>query len=435
MVTESLRNVVIVGGLRTPLAKSDTTLKDLDAVELGRLVVTELMDVYDLTGSEVDAVVLGNIAQPAYAPNVSRVVALRAGLDRRIPAHTVNRNCASGMEAILHAARLVALGEAKLVVAGGVESMTQIPLLYPESYRRIVFGAQRARSWGQRLRVLSKLRPKHWKPIVGLECGLTDPVAELNMGETAEVLAKEFGISREEQDAFALKSHQNAVAAQRTGRYDQEIMPVFVPPRYQESMRLDNGPRENQSLEALAKLRPIFDRRFGTVTAGNACPITDGAAAVLVADAGYARAQGWDIQGRIVSHATRGIEPERMGLGPVVATAAALDHAGMSMSDLELVEINEAFAAQVLACETAFASRKFADRYLGRDRAVGQLPMNLLNVNGGAIALGHPVGVSGTRLVLTLLTELRRRSLGRGLASLCVGGGQGAAMILENANA
>jgi len=435
MVTETLRNVVIVGGLRTPFAKSDTTLKDLDATELGRLVVTELMDVYDLRGPEVDAVVLGNIAQPANAPNVSRVVALQAGLDRTVPAHTVNRNCASGMEAILQAARLVALGEAKLVVAGGVESMSQIPLFYPESYRRILFGAQRTRSLGARLSVLSQIRPKHFKPIIGLECGLTDPVAELNMGETAEVLAKEFSISRDEQDAFALRSHQNAVAAQRTGRFDQEVMPVFVPPRYRDAMRLDNGPRENQSLEALAKLRTIFDRRFGSVTAGNACPITDGAAAVLVADAGYARAQGWDVLGRIVSHAARGIEPERMGLGPVLATSAALDHAGMALSDLELVEINEAFAAQVLSCEKAFASNRFAERYLGRDRAVGQLPMNLLNVNGGAIALGHPVGVSGTRLVLTLLTELRRRSLGRGLASLCVGGGQGAAMILENASA
>jgi acetyl-CoA acetyltransferase family protein len=428
---ERFRNVVIVGGLRTPFAKADTALRDLDAVELGRLVVTELLNLYDLRGDEIDALIMGNIAQPANAPNVARVIALRAGLHRSTPAHTVNRNCASGLESVIDAARHIALGEARLMIAGGTESMSQIPLFYPEAYRRILFGAQRARSVRQKVTTLSGVRPEHFKPIVGLECGLTDPVAELNMGETAEVLAKEFGLDRETQDSFALRSHRRAVEAQHAGRLDEETISVYVPDRYETALRLDNGPRENQSLEALAKLRPIFDRTFGTVTAGNACPITDGAAALLLADAEVARERGWHVLGRIRAHGVRGIEPERMGLGPVLATDQALERAHMTIGDIDLVELNEAFAAQVLACEQAFSSPTFAAEYLGRARPVGTLEMDRLNVNGGAIALGHPVAVSGTRLILTLLLELRRRGLGTGLATLCVGGGQGAAVVLE----
>ncbi len=429
------RNVVIVGGLRTPFAKSDTELKDLTAVDLGRIVISELLDVYEIDGPEVDAVIFGNIGSPAEAPNIARVVALLAGLPKEVRAHTVNENCASGIESVLDAARLIALGEARLVIAGATESMTQIPLMYPESYRRIMFSAQKAKTAVQRLQVFSQIRLKHFKPIIALMRGLTDPVADLNMGQTAEVLAKEFGITRDDQDAFALASHQKAVAAQRSGRFDQEITPIYVPPRYKEALRLDTGPRENQSLEALAKMRAVFDRAYGSVTVGNACPITDGAVSVLLAEEGYARAQGWEILGRIRAHGTRGIEPERMGLGPVVSTAKALARAGMSMTDLDLVEINEAFAAQVLACEKAFSSERFAKNYLGRTSPVGELQMGRLNVNGGAIALGHPVAASGSRLILTLLLELKRRGLGIGLASLCVGGGQGAAVILERAEA
>ncbi len=435
MENSHYRNVAIVGGLRTPFAKADTDLKDLTAVDLGRTVVSELLEVYEIDGPEVDALIFGNIAGPADAPNIARVIALLAGLPREVRAHTVNENCASGIEAVLDAARLVALGEARLVIAGATESMSQIPLQYPEEYRRILFNAQRAKTVGQRLSVLARTRLRHFKPIVALEKGLTDPIAELNMGQTAELLAKEYGITRDAQDAFALGSHQRAVAAQRSGRFDQEITPIYISPAYKEALRLDTGPRENQSMEALAKLRPVFDRAFGTVTVGNACPITDGAAAVLVADEALARAKGWEVLGRIRAHGTRGIEPERMGLGPVVSTAVALERAGMSMNDLELVEINEAFAAQVLACEKAFSSIRFAEAYLGRGAPVGELPMGRLNVNGGAIALGHPVAASGTRLVLTLLLELKRRGLGVGLATLCVGGGLGAAVILERAEA
>jgi acetyl-CoA C-acetyltransferase/acetyl-CoA acyltransferase len=427
----SFRDVVIVGGLRTAFAKSDTVLGTFTAVDLGRYVVAEVMERFDLKGPEVDSVVVGNIAQPIDAPNVARVIALRAGLPRETPAHTVNRNCGSGMEAVMDAARLIATGEARVVIAGGVESMSQIPLCYPESYRRILFRSQRAKGLGKRVAALSAVRPRHFRPIVALERGLTDPVAELNMGQTAEVLAKEFGIGRPEQDEFALRSHQRAVRAQQSGRFDVEIASIFVPPRFSTVIKRDNGPRENQSIEALGKLRPLFDREFGTVTAGNACPITDGAAALVLADRATADARGWKPMGRIRSHAVRGIEPERMGLGPVLAGDAALQRAGMRLSDLDLLEINEAFAAQVLACEKAFASPAFAETYLGRSTPTGTLPMDRLNVNGGAIALGHPVGVSGARLVLTLLHEMQARNVGTGLAALCIGGGQGSAMIVE----
>jgi len=425
------RDVVIVGGLRTPFTKADTSLSAFSAVELGRFVVSEVMERFDLDGPEVDAVVMGNIAQPADAPNIARVIALRSGLPRETPAHTVNRNCASGMEAVMDAARLIATGEAHVVIAGGVESMSQIPLFYPESYRRILFRAQRAKSLGRRIVALSAVRPRHFRPIVGLERGLTDPVAELNMGQTAEVLAKEFGIGRPEQDEFALRSHQRAAKAQQSGRFDREIVSIYVPPKFSQVIKRDNGPRENQSIEALGRLRPLFDADFGTVTAGNACPITDGAAALLLADRATVLARRWTPLGKIRSYAVRGIEPQRMGLGPVVATDVALRRAGMALSDLGVIEINEAFAAQVLACEKAFGSTHFAHSHLGRAEPTGALPMDRVNVNGGAIALGHPVGVSGARLVLTALWEMRERNVETGLATLCVGGGQGASLIME----
>jgi len=267
-------------------------------------------------------------------------------------------------------------------------------------------------------------------PRIALAEGLTDLVCGLNMGQTAEVLAREFRIPREQQDAYALQSHQRAVAARE--RLREEIVPVFTAPKY-EAVRDDVGPREGQTIEALAKLRPYFDRRNGTVTVGNACQVTDGAVALLIGD--EATAQAWPSAplGRIRSFAFAGLAPSRMGLGPVFAAAKALERAGLALADVDLFEINEAFAAQVLACLAAAKSDAFARDELGRDRALGEFPIDRLNVNGGAIALGHPVGASGARLLLTLLHEMRRRGVRRGLASLCVGGGQGAAFVLERA--
>lgn len=423
--------VVITHGLRTPFAKVGSALRNVSAVELGRQAVVELVARADIDPEQIDEVIIGCAGNPIDAANVGRVIALRANLPRGLPAVTVQRNCGSGMEAITSAAERIRAGRAKIIVAGGVESMSNYPLLYSAAARRAFERLHRARGGAQRLAALMQFRPRHFTPEIALLTGLTDPVCGLNMGETAEVLAKECGIGRDEQDAFALRSHQLAVAAEEAGRFDQERVPVFMPPRYDTTVRADVGPRPTQSLEALAKLRPAFDRRYGTVTAGNSCMVTDGAAVTLVMDSATCRDLGYERLGRIGGYAWAGLAPRRMGLGPCYATPRALDDAGLGLQQVDLVELNEAFAAQVLACLLCLRSGSFAREQLGRSSAVGDIPLEKLNVNGGAIALGHPVGTTGARLVITLLHELRRREAQYGLATMCIGGGQGGAMVLE----
>jgi len=416
--------VYILGGARTPYSKMGTELARVSAVELGRAAGVEALARSGVAPEDVDQVIFGNIATPVDAANVARVIALRAGVPPERPAHSVSRNCASGIESVVQAARLIQTGEARVVLAGGVESMSQIPFLYREPAKAALAAVGTSRSSGQRLRSFLRIPfGQLLNPVVGLREGLTDPVCGLNMGETAEVLAREFGITRAEQDAFALRSHQRATEAERAGRLREEIVPVPIPPDYERLATRDNGVRESQTLEALAKLRPVFDRRYGTVTAGNASQITDGAAALVVAGSDYVDAHGLKPLGRIAGWGVAGLEPERMGLGPSRSTPQALKRAGVSMKEIDLVEMNEAFAVQVLANLRAFAE----------DPALGEIDPERLNVNGGAIALGHPVGSSGTRLILTLLLEMRRRGSHHGLATLCVGGGQGASAILEAA--
>jgi acetyl-CoA C-acetyltransferase/acetyl-CoA acyltransferase len=316
------------------------------------------------------------------------------------------------------------------VIAGGTESMSEYPLLWSAGLTRAFAGWQRAKTLPAKMSALAAVRPGDFAPRVAIAEGLTDPVCGLNMGETAETLAKEYRISREAQDEFALLSHQRAVAATDLGRLAEEIVPVYVPPRYT-PLTEDFGPRRNQTMEALAKLKPYFDRRHGTVTVGNSCPVTDGAAALLVMEESRARAEGYRPLGRIRSFAFAGCDPARMGLGPAYATPLALDRAGLRLSDIDLIELNEAFAAQVIANEIVFASAQFAADELGRSEAIGGIDRSRMNVNGGAIALGHPIAATGARLVLTLGQELRRRGNRFGMAALCVGGGQGQAMVLE----
>jgi len=305
--------------------------------------------------------------------------------------------------------------------------------MFNDRMTRLFMQLARARSVGQRARALASFRPSFLRPVIALKLGLTDPVCELNMGETAEILAREFHVSREAQDEFALLSHQRAVAAAASGRLGEEIVPTVVPPAYSAVQTDDDGPRAEQSMQALSKLRPYFDRTAGTVTVGNACPVTDGGVALLLMSARRAKALGLEPLGYLGGWAYAGLDGRRMGLGPAFATARLLERTGLTMDDFDLVELNEAFAAQVIANERAFASDDFARRELGRDRALGELDRDRMNVNGGAIALGHPVGATGARLILTLLRSLRRRGAARGLATLCVGGGQGAALALENA--
>ena len=426
-----MRDVVIVDGLRTPYVKAGTLFKHLPAQELGRIVVSELLQRTALDANLIDEVVIGNIAQPPEATNIARVIALKSGVPRHVPAFTVARNCASGMEAIANAHLKIASGMAEVMVAGGVESMSNIPILYPQEYADVLAGAVRAKSVGEKIGAFAQVRPRHFKPVIGLAVGLTDPICDLNMGETAEVLAKEFGISREQQDQFALMSHQRATTATDLGKLREEIVPVFPPPKYNTVVDEDNGIRKNQSLEALQKLKAIFDRVYGTVTPGNSSQLTDGAAAVLMMSAAKARELGYEPLGYVRSYAFAGLDPARMGLGPALATPKALKLAGVGFKDIQLLEINEAFAAQVIANEFVFRDAALAQKWLGREEPIGEINRELLNVNGGAIALGHPVGSSGTRLVLTLLKEMKRRHLNLGLAALCIGGGQGGAMVVE----
>ncbi len=427
------RDVVVVGGVRTPFVRAGTVFRRVSAVELGRVAVREAVERTEVDPEAIDEVVAGNIATPVDAANIARVIALEAKLPRSVPAFTVGRNCASGLESIVEAAYRIRAGDADLIVAAAVESMSRIPLLFDDEAQDLWTDLARARGPAARLGILARFRPRHFKPRVGLELGLTDPVSGLNMGETAEVLARDFRIPREEQDAFALRSHQRAAVAWEQEKMREEVVAVPVPPGYDTIADRDNGIRENQTLEALGRLRPVFDRRYGTVTAGNASQITDGAAALVLASAARARALGLPVLGCVRSWAFAGCDPSRMGLGPVFATPIALRRAGLLTLDrMDLVEINEAFAVQVLACFRAFGSRKFCEEHLAQG-PVGELDLERVNVNGGAIALGHPVGASGGRLVLTLLNEMRRRNASLGLVTLCVGGGQGGAMVLERA--
>lgn len=422
--------LVIVDGVRTPFCKMGSELAHLGADELGRVAVNALLTRTGLDPHLVDEVIFGCVGQPAEAANVARVIALRAGIPEHVPAFTVHRNCASGCEAITQAQQKLHAGRGSIFIVGGAESMSQVPLYFSYAAAQKFAGLSRAKSLGQRLRALAAFRPADFKPRVGLQLGLTDPVCGLNMGETAELLAGDFGLTREEQDSFALGSHQRAVAAK--DKLAEEICPVFPSGKSRAgTITQDNGPRAQQSLEALAKLKPVFDRKTGSVTAGNASQITDGAVALLVMGESRAAALGFKPLGALTGYAYAGCDPTRMGLGPVFAIAEAEKQLGLTLADADLIEVNEAFAAQVLAVLKAAESPKFCRKMLGREQPLGEISRAKLNVNGGAIALGHPVGSTGARLVLTTLKELHRRQARRALVTLCVGGGQGAALWLE----
>jgi acetyl-CoA acetyltransferase family protein len=412
-----MKKIAIVEGVRTPFIKAWSLFDGLSAQKLGALAVTELLQRTSFDPEKVDEVILGCVGNPIDAANVARVVSLQAGIPKSKKAYTLSRNCASGLEALCASAEKIWAGQDSVVITGGVESMSNAPLVFSKEAQGAFMRLGRAKTFSQKLGAMLGFRPKHFAPTAAVQLGLTDPVCGLNMGQTAEVLAKKFGISRERQDAFALESHKRVIASRAKLR--EEIMPVILPPKFEQTVHDDNGVREGLTPEQLAKLKPVFDRRSGTVTAGNSSQLTDGACALLVMEEERAKAEGRNILGTIHSYDTIGLEPAEMGLGPAYVIERLLKKTGFSLKDIELFEINEAFAAQVLACNEVMA------------KSVGAIDLSKLNVNGGAIALGHPVGVSGARLVLTLLKEMKRRGLRRGLVSMCVGGGQGAAMILE----
>jgi acetyl-CoA acetyltransferase family protein len=421
--------VAIIAGARTPLAKAGTALREVHVAELAQRAMQEALYRANWPAEKLDEVILGNVIMPADATNLARVAALYTGAPHRVPGLTMQRNCASGMEAVAEAASRIRHGSGQAILAGGAESMSTLPLLLPSETMEPMSRLSKARSVWQKASAVATLRPRHFKPVAALELGLTDPTCNMIMGKTAEVLAHEFGISRKEQDEFALRSHQRATDAETAGRFNDERVPFFAGKKY-EPVTQDVGPRANQTMESLGALKPIFDRRDGTVTVGNSCQITDGAAAMLVTDAALAKSEGLPVLGYIRAYAYAGLDPARMGLGPVYAIDQLLRQTCLKLSDIGLLEINEAFAAQVLACMKAMASDEFCRDHLGHG-AIGEVDQDKMNVNGGAIALGHPVGATGARIVLTLLHEMRRRNVELGIAALCVGGGQGAAILLE----
>lgn len=434
-----MRDVVIVDGVRTPFVKAGAEFAKIRAHELGRAALRELLERLEIADGhgakarvKVDEVCIGNVGSPEDAANISRVIAMQAGLHKSIPAYTVHRNCASGMEAILQGWLKIASGQADVMMVGGVESMSGMPLIYRPEAVNFFAGMMKAKSPGQRLAQFLKLPlGKMLNPIVAIQEGLTDPFCGLNMGQTADLLAKEFRITREEQDKFALESHRKAVAAQESGKLAEEIVPVGVPTNYKSIVKQDIGPRKGQTLEQLAKLRPYFDKVNGTVTVGNACPITDGATMLALMSEEKARAAGYKILGKIRSVAFTGHEPERMGLGPAYSSHVALQKSGLGFNQIDVWEVNEAFAAQVISVQKALASKEWCQEKLGTTGAVGEIDPAKLNPNGGAIALGHPVGSSGARIVLTALKELKRSGKQFGLSTLCIGGGQGGACVVE----
>ena len=421
--------VAIIASARTPLTRSGAALRAMRVPDLARAVMQETLHRAGWSGGRLDEVYLGNVCMPADAANPARVASIQAGIPQHVPALTVQRNCASGLEAIFQGASRIFSGQARFILTAGAESMSNIPLLFPRETSGPMAQMAKAKTLTQKLAVATKMRPRHFVPISALLQGLTDPLCNMIMGKTAEVLSHEFSITRDQQDAFALQSHQRAAQAISAGQFDGQITPIYTGQRF-EPVTQDIGPRQDQTFDALAKLRPIFDRRDGSVTVGNSCQITDGAACILLVDGSVAGAEGLEPLGYIRACATAALEPQRMGLGPVYAIDRVLQMTGLSLDDIGLFEINEAFAAQVLACRKAIASDRFCQLNLGHD-SCGDIDDERLNVSGGAIALGHPVGATGARIVLQLLDDMQRRNVQFGIASLCVAGGQGAAILVE----
>ncbi|MBW3533831.1 MAG: acetyl-CoA C-acyltransferase FadI [Gemmatimonadetes bacterium] len=423
-----MSKAVIVAGVRTPFAKAGSAFRELSAADLGKLAVRELVDRAGIGGDEVDHLVYGTVVHDPHAPNIAREVGL-ATLPPTVPATTVSRACATSNQAITDAANLIAVGNADVVVAGGAESLSHIPIMVSDRLSDTLVRAAKARSLGQRLRTLARTRPVD---IIPKQPRIAEPTTGETMGESAERMAKENGISREEQDRWALRSHTLAAEGTADGRLTAEMLPVYLPPDYEEVVESDNGIRTDTSLEKLASLKPVFDSRHGSVTAGNASPLTDGASAVLVMSEERARADGRTILGRLRSYAYAALDPSLQLLqGPVYAIPVALERAGVGMKDIGLMEMHEAFAAQVLSNLQWLDSARIAEEELGLVRPVGHPPEERINVMGGSVAIGHPFAATGCRVVTTLLNEMARRDVELGLATVCAAGGLGVAMVLE----
>ena len=420
--------VVIVEGRRTPFVRSGEDLVDTSVDVLATSCTRELLDVTGFPVDDIDELILGCCAQPPDRANPARVVSLHSGLPVPIPAYTVARNCASGMQSVVDAMLRIQSNEKTAILAGGAESMSRIPLLYPLSLGFKIASINKARSLKEKLAGFSSFRWSDLKPRIGLLEGLKDPFSGEMMGDTAERLAREWNISREDQDRYAMDSHRKAVSSR--GAFSREISPFAIPPHLDEMLTEDIGPRDNTDFVKMSRMKPYFDKKMGTVTVANSCGITDGAAMLLMMRESRAVAEGYQPLARMLGARFMGCDPLRMGLGPVHAMAAVLNDAGLSLKDISVVELNEAFAAQVLACQQALESPSYS-KMAGFKAVPGSIPEDRLNPHGGAISLGHPVGASGTRIVLTLARQLHESGGGHGIATRCVGGGQGGAVLLE----
>jgi acetyl-CoA acyltransferase len=422
------RRVAVVAGVRTPFTRAGTAFKNISAIDLGKLCVAELIQRTSLSGKEVQALIFGTVIPSVIAPNIAREVSLMPLLPKGVQAFSVSRACASANQAITDAADQIAIGHVDVAIAGGAESLSNVPILHSAAFSEILVQASKARTLPGRLRTLARIRPRDLVPVTP---AIAEPSTGETMGQSAEKMAKLNGIPREEQDQFALRSHRLAAAATADGRLIAEMMPVYVPPKFDSVVTSDNGIRSDTSYEQLSQLKPVFDKRYGSVTAGNSSPLTDGGACVLMMSEEKARSLGYTPLGFIRSYAYAALDPgEQLLQAPVLAAPLALERAGLRLTDMDLVEMHEAFAAQVLSNLVGFESRYWAER-AGFSEPVGTMDQSRLNVMGGSIAIGHPFGATGSRITVSLLNELRRRGGQFGLMTVCAAGGMGFAMVVE----
>jgi len=423
------RRVAIVAGLRTPFVKSGTTFKDLTSIELGRQVVAELLMRTELPAREVGQVVFGTVVPSVQAPNIAREVALLTPLPRSVECYSVTRACATSLQAMTSAADSVALGEHDVIVAGGAECLSDVPITYSRPVAQAVVLASRGKTLVEKLRAFSDVSAKDLLPVPP---ALAEYSTGLTMGESAEKMAKENGIGREAQDAFAHRSHARAAAAWADGTFAKEVTRVVIGPKFDASISEDNTVRKDSTLEGYGNLKPVFDKRFGSITAGNSSPLTDGAGALILMAEEKAKALGYKPLGYLRAYAYAAVDPGWQLLqGPAFSVPKALKRAGMTMADIDLVEMHEAFAAQVLSNLQAWGSQRFYDERAPGTKAPGEVPDGKLNPNGGSISLGHPFGATGARMVHQALRELAARNLNTALISICAAGGLGGAAILE----
>ena len=429
MASRPGRRVAIVAGLRTPFVKSGTAFKDLSALELARQVVSELVQRTEIPPGAIDQIVFGTVIPSVQLPNIAREVALAAGLPRSIDAYSVTRACATSVQAMTNAADAIALGEIDVAIAGGSEAMSDVPISYSRPVAQAVVAASKGRTILEKMKAFSEV---HAKDLLPVPPAIAEYSTGQTMGESAEKMAKENGISREAQDAWAHRSHFLAAQAWENGKFGKEVMRVLTGRAFDTAVSEDNIVRKDSKLEGYARLKPVFDRKYGSITAANASPLTDGAAALLLMSEERARELGMKPLGFLRAHAYAAVDPSWQLLqAPAFSVPKVLRRAGMTLADIDLVEIHEAFAAQVLSNLQAWGSQKFADEHLGGAKAVGDVPDEKLNPHGGSIALGHPFAATGARMVHQALRELADKGRNTALISICAAGGLGAACILE----